>query len=203
MHPHHRTGVLVVVVGLVVGLTVWATQGSAAIQPHAQDALRAPTSLPDALPVLGPVSGATSEDTVAQGVQDAETRQALVDALTAQQAQDLAAQLQRAAQRLLEAPAPRVEAVQAVPASPAALPDGYGCGGVNQYAAFIYYHESGCNPASVNGAGCRGIGQACPGTKLPCGDDFACQDAYFTEYAVGRYGSWEGAYQFWIGHNWW
>lgn len=69
--------------------------------------------------------------------------------------------------------------------------------------AFIYQHESGNDPTSVNSIGCRGLGQACPGSKLPCGDDYACQDAYFTQYAMQRYGSWEAAYQFWILHNWW
>lgn len=73
----------------------------------------------------------------------------------------------------------------------------------NEAKAFIYMKESGNNPAAVNGSGCRGLGQACPGSKLPCGNDYACQDAYFTNYAMSRYGSWEGAYQFWIGHHWW
>lgn len=77
-----------------------------------------------------------------------------------------------------------------------ALPD-------NQYKAFIYQKESGNNPAAVNSIGCRGLGQACPGSKLPCGNDYACQDAYFTNYAIGRYGSWAGAYNFWVTHSWW
>lgn len=77
------------------------------------------------------------------------------------------------------------------------------CNTGNVYKDFIYMHESGCNPGSVNSIGCRGLGQACPGTKLPCGNDFACQDAYFTQYALGRYGSWEAAYQFWKANNWW
>lgn len=143
-------------------------------------------------------------DQAAIDTQAAVDRQAAIDALNAQQAQALADQLQAAANRLAAA-APTPPAAPVV-TTPAALPDGYGCGGVNQYAAFIYYHESGCNPGSVNGSGCAGIGQACPGSKMPCGltqADFTCQDAYFTDYAVGRYGSWEAAYQFWIGHNWW
>lgn len=73
----------------------------------------------------------------------------------------------------------------------------------NGYKAFIYQKESGNNPNAVNSIGCRGLGQACPGTKLPCGADYACQDAYFTNYAMTRYGSWEKAYQFWIANNWW
>lgn len=68
---------------------------------------------------------------------------------------------------------------------------------------FIYNHESGNNPASVNSSGCRGLGQACPGSKLPCDADYACQDAWFTNYMQGRYGTWENAKAFWLAHNWW
>lgn len=75
--------------------------------------------------------------------------------------------------------------------------------GDNQYANYIYMHESGCNLNSVNAGGCRGIGQACPGSKLPCGADYACQNDYFTNYAIQRYGSWEAAYNFWLANHWW
>jgi hypothetical protein len=78
-----------------------------------------------------------------------------------------------------------------------------GCNTGNQYKDFIYSHESSCNPSAVNSIGCRGIGQACPGTKLPCDADFACQDAYFNNYAMTRYGNWEKAYQFWQQNHWW
>ena len=83
-----------------------------------------------------------------------------------------------------------------------------GCGD-NQYAAYIYGKESGgtvpgmCNPSAVNAGGCRGIGQACPGSKLPCGADYACQNAWFTRYALERYGSWAAAYNFHKANNWW
>lgn len=73
----------------------------------------------------------------------------------------------------------------------------------NFYKDFIYQKESGNNPNAVNSIGCRGIGQACPGTKLPCGADYACQDAWFTNYAMQRYGSWEAAYNFWVANKWW
>ena len=85
----------------------------------------------------------------------------------------------------------------------ASLPSGYSGCGDNQYANYIYMKESGCRTTAVNSIGCRGIGQACPGDKLPCGDDYACQNAWFTNYAVQRYGSWEGAYNFWLNHSWW
>lgn len=67
----------------------------------------------------------------------------------------------------------------------------------------IYQKESGNNPLAVNSIGCRGIGQACPGSKLPCGADYACQDAWFTNYAIQRYGSWEVAWTFWQANHWW
>lgn len=71
--------------------------------------------------------------------------------------------------------------------------------------AFIYMHESGNNPHAINASsGACGLGQALPCSKLPCSlDDYACQDNWFTNYAVQRYGSWEAAYNFWVAHNWW
>lgn len=79
-----------------------------------------------------------------------------------------------------------------------------GCGD-NFYANYIYMHESGCRTHNPNGLGCDGIGQACPASKVigPCGYDYACQNAWFTNYAIGRYGSWAGAYQFWVANHWW
>lgn len=87
--------------------------------------------------------------------------------------------------------------------SAAELPATSGNCGDNQYKQYIYMKESGCRTTAVNSIGCRGIGQACPGSKLPCGDDFACQDAWFSNYAIQRYGSWEAAYNFWINNHWW
>lgn len=80
-----------------------------------------------------------------------------------------------------------------------------GCGD-NEFAQFIYQHESGCNLQARNAGGCLGIGQACPGSKLlaVCPNlDYACQNAFFTQYAVSRYGSWAGAYAAWTSQNWW
>lgn len=77
-----------------------------------------------------------------------------------------------------------------------------GCGD-NEYARYIYMKESGCRTDALNSIGCRGIGQACPGHKLPCGADYACQNAWFTNYAQTRYNGWKGAYDFWIINHWW
>ncbi len=75
----------------------------------------------------------------------------------------------------------------------------------NGAKAFIYQHESGNNPGAINKAsGACGLGQALPCSKMPCSlSDYACQDAFFTDYAVRRYGGWDGAYQFWLAHSWW
>lgn len=78
---------------------------------------------------------------------------------------------------------------------------------------FIYAHESGNDPTAVNKDGCRGLGQACPGSKLPCkAKEYACQDVWFTNYMKDRYGTWEKAKAHWLARvpingkdvgNWW
>lgn len=74
-----------------------------------------------------------------------------------------------------------------------------GCNTGNAAKDFIYMKESGCNPGAINPGGCRGLGQACPGSKLPCSDsDYACQDAWFTNYMSQRYGTWEAAKAHWL-----
>jgi LysM repeat protein len=74
----------------------------------------------------------------------------------------------------------------------------------NAAKAFIYAKESGNNPNATNPNGCYGIGQDCNGVlRDMCGANYACQDQYFTNYAMGRYGSWEAAYAFWQNNHWW
>jgi LysM repeat protein len=74
----------------------------------------------------------------------------------------------------------------------------------NDAKAFIYSHESGNNPSSTSPNGCYGLGQDCNGrVRALCGADYACQDEFFTNYAMSRYGSWEGALAFWQQHHWW
>ena len=71
--------------------------------------------------------------------------------------------------------------------------------------ACIYQKESGNNPGAINkSSGACGLGQAWPCGKMKCSlSDYACQDAFFTNYAVTRYGSWEQAWAFWQNHRWW
>jgi hypothetical protein len=80
-----------------------------------------------------------------------------------------------------------------------------GCGD-NQYANYIYMHESGCRLDAINPIGACGIGQSLPCLKLSSvcpnwRNDYACQNRFFSSY-VSRYGGWEGAYNFWLGNQW-
>jgi hypothetical protein len=95
--------------------------------------------------------------------------------------------------------------VQAAPVAAAAPANGASAGcGDNSYANFIYMHESGCRTNAVNEIGACGIGQANPCSKMPCSlSDYACQNQFFTNYAMQRYGSWEAAYNYWVAHRVW
>ncbi len=77
--------------------------------------------------------------------------------------------------------------------------------GSNAAKMFIYMHESGNNPGSINkSSGACGLGQALPCAKMGCSlSDYACQDAFFTRYMQSRYGTWENAMAFWLAHKWW
>lgn len=72
--------------------------------------------------------------------------------------------------------------------------------------SWIYNEESGNNPARWNTSGCLGLGQACPASKLLAvcpSEDYACEDQFFTNYALSRYGSWGAALAFHLAHGWW
>lgn len=76
------------------------------------------------------------------------------------------------------------------------------------YVDYIIERESRWNAAASNSRGCWGLGQACPGSKLAivCPNwqsDPVCQLGWFSGYAHSRYGSWAGAYSFWLSHHWW
>ena len=81
-----------------------------------------------------------------------------------------------------------------------------GCGD-NSYANYIYMHESGCRLTAVNPIGACGIGQSLPCSKLSssCPDwqtNYACQNAWFTDYVNRSYGGWLGAYNHWLQFSW-
>lgn len=137
-----------------------------------------------------------------------EKKKALADQLEAEKAKiaelkqkiaDKKAAEAKAAQEAVAVPIRTVSYSAPIDTGPVA-----GCGD-NFYANYIYMHESGCRTHNPNGSGCDGIGQACPASKVigPCGYDYACQNAWFTNYAIERYGSWAGAYNFWLNNHWW
>ncbi|PJE65107.1 hypothetical protein COU91_03385 [Candidatus Saccharibacteria bacterium CG10_big_fil_rev_8_21_14_0_10_47_8] len=89
------------------------------------------------------------------------------------------------------------------------------------YVNYVISHESGWCPTKAQGeygtcrafhgtpsSGGYGLGQATPGSKMAsAGADWATnpvtQLKWCTGYAVGRYGSWAGAYNHWLArHNW-
>ena len=77
------------------------------------------------------------------------------------------------------------------------------------YVNYIITRESHWNPLARNrSSGATGLCQALPGNKMAsAGSDWATnpitQLRWCNGYAVGRYGSWEKAYQFWTTHYWW
>lgn len=73
------------------------------------------------------------------------------------------------------------------------------------YVDYIVSKESGWNPNAVNkSSGASGLVQALPCGKVP-GSCFNPVDnlKWADGYAKGRYGSWAGAYNFWISNHWW
>lgn len=112
-------------------------------------------------------------------------------------------ELDKLAEMSVPTPPPAAAAPQ-----PVAVPVSYAAptGDDAFYKSFIYAHESGNDPTRYNSSGCLGLGQACPAGKLlaVCPSmDYACEDQWFSGYAVRAYGSWAGAYQFWLSHSWW
>ena len=77
------------------------------------------------------------------------------------------------------------------------------------YVNYIVTRESHWNPLARNrSSGATGLCQALPGSKMAsAGSDWATnpitQLRWCNGYAVGRYGSWAKAYQFWTANHWW
>lgn len=78
-----------------------------------------------------------------------------------------------------------------------------------QYVDFIVSAESGWNVTVRNrSSGAYGLCQALPGSKMAsAGSDWETnpitQLRWCSGYAVGRYGSWSTAYNFWVVNHWW
>ena len=77
------------------------------------------------------------------------------------------------------------------------------------YVDYIISHESGWNYHAVNrSSGAYGLPQSLPAGKLASAgadwrDNPVTQLRWANNYAVGRYGSWGGAYRFWVNNHWW
>lgn len=77
------------------------------------------------------------------------------------------------------------------------------------YVDYIISHESGWNYHAVNrSSGAYGLPQSLPAGKLASAgadwrDNPVTQLRWANNYAVGRYGSWGGAYHFWTVNHWW
>lgn len=77
----------------------------------------------------------------------------------------------------------------------------------SQYWAYvdsIVSRESGWNPNAMNSSsGACGLAQALPCSKVP-GNGLNPVDSlrWMNGYVSGRYGGWEGAYNFWQSHHW-
>ena len=73
------------------------------------------------------------------------------------------------------------------------------------YVDYIVSRESGWNPNATNSSsGACGLVQALPCSKVP-GNGYDPVDnlRWANGYATGRYGSWAGAYSFWVNNHWW
>ncbi len=77
------------------------------------------------------------------------------------------------------------------------------------YVDYIVSHESRWDPTARNASsGAYGLCQALPGSKMAsAGSDWETnpitQLKWCDSYAVGRYGSWYGAYIHWVNNGWW
>ncbi|HUP26368.1 MAG TPA: ubiquitin-like domain-containing protein [Candidatus Limnocylindrales bacterium] len=79
------------------------------------------------------------------------------------------------------------------------------------YVNYIVSHEGGWNGTTrynSAGSGAYGLCQALPGSKMAsAGSDWqtnpVTQLKWCSGYATARYGSWGGAYNYWLSHNYW
>lgn len=74
------------------------------------------------------------------------------------------------------------------------------------YVDAIVSRESGWNPNATNASsGACGLVQALPCSKVPGGNGYdpVANLSWAIGYAHGRYGGWEGAYNFWQANHWW
>lgn len=142
-------------------------------------------------------SATTTEELAAIKAQKAAEEKAVVDAEKAKQAKETKAKTQVTS---LPAPTYSGGGSPAEWMTAAGIPESdWG------YVNYIVGKESGWNPNAVNSSsGASGLVQALPCGKVP-GSCFDPVDnlKWADGYAKGRYGSWAGAYDFWVSNNWW
>jgi hypothetical protein len=77
------------------------------------------------------------------------------------------------------------------------------------FVDYIISKESGWRVNAVNrSSGATGLCQSLPASKMASsGSDYltnpVTQLKWCNGYAIGRYGSWSNAYNFWLGNHWW
>lgn len=79
------------------------------------------------------------------------------------------------------------------------------------YVDFIISHEGGWDGVTkynYAGSGAYGLCQSLPASKMmSAGSDYMVnpitQLKWCNSYAVSRYGTWQGAYNFWLANKWW
>ncbi|MGL4589826.1 MAG: G5 domain-containing protein [Mycoplasmatales bacterium] len=71
-----------------------------------------------------------------------------------------------------------------------------------QYVSYIVERESGWNPQAQNPSGAFGLCQTMPLHNADLSTPVK-QLQWCNGYAVGRYGSWQAAYNFWTTNHWW
>ena len=109
------------------------------------------------------------------------------------------------------------ETFESIPADLLAIPSG----GINSAAQWIMMHESGGSPTAGH-LHAQGRGDGTPGNHSSAfgafqmieatrrrymgadyqSTDFSKQYSAATHYVADRYGSWEKAKSFWVGHHW-
>jgi hypothetical protein len=152
--------------------------------------------------------------TIGKSLASQEAEKAASDAQAAADAAQKAAEEVRtqAAQVAAEQVRMLAEVAQPILSDATAIMDAVGIADSDRaYVDYIVNHESGWGGTQTwnhSGSGAYGICQALPGNKMSStGADWATnpvtQLRWCDGYAKGRYGSWAGAYQYWITHyNW-
>lgn len=108
----------------------------------------------------------------------------------------------------------RAVAIRATVAVPGSHADWMRAAGIAEsdfgYVDYIIDHESGWVAVKSNyaGSGAYGLGQAYPASKMASyGSDYmtnpVTQLKWANAYALGRYGSWSGAYAHWLNYHRW